>query len=445
MSESFGLLSLVPTLFVLITAIWMKRSLEPLILGTVVGYIMLFKADFGSKFLSGIQDTMAGETIRWIVLVVLLFGALISLLQYSGSVSAFANTLARRLKTRSQVLLSTWLLGLLIFIDDYLNALSVSSSMRAIVDKLKVSREMLAYVVDSTSAPICILVPFSTWAIFVSGLLEENGVASVGQGISVYIGAIPFMFYAWIAVIMVPLVASGKIPAMLAMNKAEITAQNSPQNVSSDTDASSYRGGIFGFIVPMASLIFFTLWFDTDVLTGASIALLVTFVLYSVYYRYSLTTLFDVSLDGMKNMLEVIAILVTSFALKDVNDMLGLTDYVIDIVTSHVIAGYLPALTFVSLALVAFCTGSFWGLYAIAVPIVIPLAYTTGTDISLMLGAVISAGAFGSHACFYSDSTVLSAKGSGCSTLAHALTQLPYVAIGGILSFTLFLICGFYY
>ena len=128
MSESFGLLSLVPTLFVLITAIWMKRSLEPLILGTVVGYIMLFKADFGSKFLSGIQDTMAGETIRWIVLVVLLFGALISLLQYSGSVSAFANTLARRLKTRSQVLLSTWLLGLLIFIDDYLNALSVSSS-----------------------------------------------------------------------------------------------------------------------------------------------------------------------------------------------------------------------------------------------------------------------------------------------------------------------------
>ncbi|NVK56864.1 MAG: sodium:proton antiporter [Alteromonadaceae bacterium] len=444
MSESFGAMSLLPTLFVLVTAIWLKRSLEPLVLGTIVGYIMLFKADFGSEFLSGMQRTMGGETIRWIILVVLLFGALISLLQFSGSVTAFANTLAKRIRNRSQVLLTTWFLGLLIFIDDYLNALSVSSSMRAVVDKLKVSREMLAYVVDSTSAPICILMPFSTWAIFVSGLLEDNGVATTGQGLVAYIGAIPFMFYAWIAVMLVPLVASGKVPPLFAMKKAEDVAKHRREAPSDDTDTSAHRGGIFGFLVPMASLIFFTLWFDTDVLMGATIALLITFLLYGLYYRYSMTTLFDVSIDGMKSMLEVIAILVTSFALKDVNDMLGLTNYVIEVATSHVIAGLLPAITFVSLALVAFCTGSFWGLYAIAVPIVIPLASTTGTNMSLMLGAVISAGAFGSHACFYSDSTVLSAKGAGCSTISHALTQVPYIAISGMLSLMLFLIFGFY-
>lgn len=445
MSESFGVMSLFPTFIVLATAIWLKRSLEPLVFGTIVGYIMLFKADFGREFLSGVQNTLGGDTIRWIILVVLLFGALISLLQFSGSVTAFANTLSRRIKTRKQVLLTTWGLGLLIFIDDYLNALSVGSSMRGLVDKLKVSREMLAYVVDSTSAPICILLPFSTWAIFVSGLLEDNGVAGAGQGLVAYIDAIPFMFYAWIAVVLVPLVASGNVPPIGAMKKAEVVAQNRGHNDLDSADTADHRSGVFGFVIPMISLIFFTLWFDTDILMGASVALLITLLLYSICYRYALTKLFDVSIDGMKSMLEVLAILVTSFALKDVNDMLGLTGYVIDLATSHVVTGLLPAITFACLALVAFCTGTFWGLYAIAVPIVIPLAQTTGTDISLMLGAVISAGAFGSHACFYSDSTVLSAKGSGCSTIDHALTQLPYVGIGGTLSLVMFVLFGFYY
>jgi len=446
MSESFGLLSLVPTVIVLCAAIWLKRSLEPLILGTIVGYIMVYQQNFSGEFLSGIQNTMGGETIRWIILVVILFGALIRLLQFSGSVNAFAEALSKRIKSRSQVLLSTYILGLLIFIDDYLNALSVGSSMRAIVDKLKISREMLAYVVDSTSAPVCILLPFSTWAIFVSGLLEDNSVAAAGEGLMAYISAIPFMFYAWVAVLLVPLVASGVVPPMLAMKKAEIAVlRNENSAIPTAQNLPQQKGGTYGFILPMTSLILFTLWFDTDILMGATLALVVTFILYTFYYRYRLTDLFEESIHGMGNMFEVIAILVMSFALKDINDVMGLTDYVIALATSHVTAVLLPAITFVSLAVVAFCTGTFWGLYAIAVPIVIPLAQSTGTDISLMLGAVISAGAFGSHACFYSDSTVLSAKGAGCTTVNHALTQLPYVIIGGALSLILFLFFGLYY
>lgn len=443
MVDSFGILSLIPTTVVLFTAIWLRRSLEPLVLGTIVGYIMLFGTGFTSEFLLGLQETLGGDTIRWIVLVVLLFGSLISLLQYSGSVSAFASALSKKMKSRSQVLLTTWGLGLLIFIDDYLNALSVGSSMRAIADKFNISREMLAYVVDSTSAPVCILLPFSTWAIFVSGLLEDSSIADVGQGLSVYIEAIPFMFYAWIAILLVPLVASGIVPPLLGMKKAEANAANTLQAKSENHNTQHHRGGIFGFVVPMVSLIFFTLWFGNDILMGATIALVITFILYALYYKYSLITLFDTSLDGMKSMFEVVAILVTSFALKDINNQLGLTDYVINAATTYALADLLPAITFISLALIAFCTGTFWGLYAIAVPIVIPLALSTGTNVSLMLGAVISAGAFGSHACFYSDSTVLSARGSGCTTINHALTQFPYVAIGGTISLILFLLFGY--
>ncbi len=148
-------------------------------------------------------------------------------------------------------------------------------------------------------------------------------------------------------------------------------------------------------------------------------------------------------LSGIKDMVEVIGILLMSFVLRDINDQLQLTQYVIGIVTTFVNPVVLPMITFIALSSVAFATGSFWGLYAVALPIVIPLAQTVGIDTHLMIGAVVSAGTFGSHACFYSDSTLLSAQGSGCSPMQHALTQLPYAVLAAALAALGYLAMGF--
>ncbi|MCR8924071.1 sodium:proton antiporter [Dasania sp. GY-MA-18] len=442
-----GISSLLPTLVVLISAVLLKRALEALIIGALVGFIMLQEHLFMAGFLNAVLQSMNNETVSWIVLTVAMFGSIITLLVKSGSANAFASSLTRYIKTGPQALLATWGLGLLIFLDDYLNALAVGSAMKKVTDKLKVSREMLAYVVDTTAAPVCILLPFSTWAIYVSGLLESNNVAAVGQGIHAYIGAIPYMLYAWVALLMPPLLATGKLPLLGGMRKAQARAQAGQSKPSGFIDAQdehaeggAAKGRFMHFVVPMLALIGFTWLFDIDILKGAFATLVLIIAMYSLQGLMKLHEIFDHCMTGVKSMVEVIAILIMSFVLKDVNDQLQLTPYVIDIATSWVNPLLLPLITFLALAIVAFATGTFWGLYAVALPVVIPLANTMGVDVYLMIGAVISAGAFGSHACFYSDSTILSAQGSGCPPMNHALTQLPYALMAASITAVGFLL-----
>ena len=444
MSEA-GLLSLLPTLIVVVAAIFLKRALDALILGAIVGFVMLSGHTFMSSFLDAVLQAMSDETVRWIILTVALFGSIVALLVRSGGATAFAQTLIKRIRSGPQALVVTWLLGLAIFIDDYLNALAVGNAMRRVTDKFKVSREMLAYVVDTTAAPVCILLPFSTWAIYVSGLLESNQVAASGEGIVAYINVIPYMFYAWIAVVMPPLVASGTIPLLGGMHKAERLAQSdngisADNNPGIDRPVSGNNNGRFShFVIPMLSLIFFTWLFDVDILKGAFVTLLLTIFLYRAQGLMPFSEIAETALGGIKDMVEVIAILVMSFVLKDVNDQLQLTQFIIGLVTSFVNPLLLPMITFLVLSIIAFATGTFWGLYAVALPIVIPIAEAMGVDVYLMVGAVISAGAFGSHTCFYSDSTLLSAQGSGCKPMQHALTQLPYAMLAATLTAVIYL------
>lgn len=433
-----AIICLLPTLVVIVLSAYLKRATEPLIAGCVVGYILIAPSEFGSLFLQGLGKSLANETVGWIILVIMLFGALIQLLIHSGGAKAFARYLGKAIKNRAHALLATWFLGLAIFIDDYLNALAVGSSMQGLADKYKISRAMLAYVVDTTAAPICILLPFSTWAVYVAGLLESNQLAEKGQGLDLYISAIPYMSYAWIALAMPVLMAFSKLPLLGVMARAESESQkveekkqseepqlqNGDDRVS-DKDDAGFKPAL-DFILPMLALIGFTWLFDVDVLKGAAVTLVLTIVWLRVRGGTNLLTLFDSSWTGAKQMFEVAVILVLSFVLKDINDQLKLTDFILDNSIHVLNATTLPVVTFLALSLIAFCTGSFWGLYAIAFPIVIPLAQSFSVDMSLMIGAVVSAGAFGSHACFYSDSTVLSAKACGCEPIEHALSQLPY-------------------
>ena len=435
-----GILALFPTLVVIALAVWSRRSLEPLLAGVIVGYAMIASSGVMTKTLDSAQSVLADGTMIWILLAVSLFGALTHLIVHSGGAQAFSGKLVHFVKNRRSALLTTWVLGLVIFIDDYLNALTVGSSMKGLTDEHKVSRQMLSYVVDTTAAPICVLIPLSTWAIYVAGLLEANGIAGEGEGMSVYISAIPYMLYPIIAALLVPLVAMSIIPAMGPMKKAEEKAARGESTITArggEMDIEyEFQGdpNIWNFVVPIVALIFFTWWFGVDILMGVSVALVVTLVLYGAQKVLTFNQMFDYAMEGIKGMLPALSIIVVSFMLKDVNDTLGLTDFVIDTVKPIMSAALLPVVTFAALALIAFATGSFWGMYAIALPIVLPLGAELGVNPSLTIGAVVSAGAFGSHACFYGDSTVLSATATDVEPLDHALTQLPYILIAAALA-----------
>ena len=316
--------------------------------------------------------------------------------------------------------------------------------MKAVTDRFRTSRAMLAYVVDSTAAPLCLLVPLSSWGAYFASLLEQNGVAPEGQGLSVFIDTIPYLFYPMVALLIVPLVALGFIPLLGAMRRAEAHAESTGDLGIVEDDAlaveETARGGMSVFFLPIIAMVFFTVFPSIDLLRGVIAGILVTFVHYAVMRVMPLGELFDTCIDGVKSMVPVLAMLLTLFVFVEANDRLGLTPYVIDAVSPFMTAQLLPVVVFITVSLLSFTTGSNWGVIAITMPIAFPLAQAFEVSIPLVMGALFSASGFGSHACFYSDSTVLSAQGAGCRTHEHAITQLPYALLGAAIAAILFVV-----
>ncbi len=436
---SFGWISLVPALVAIATAIVSRRPIESLLAGVLAGLLLLGPMDAVGNFSAILLAVMMDETIAWVIIVCGLMGSLITLLMRVGAASAFSRMLAARAHNREMALIYTWLLGLVIFIDDYLNALAVGSAMRKVTDRFGVSREMLAYVVDSTAAPMCMLVPVSTWAVFFSGVLEVSEVAAPGEGMALFISAIPFMLYPWIAIIMVPLVATGHIPALGPMRAAEargvvVDTVRHGDDFSFEEIDNGQRVGIHHFLVPILVMLGVSIYADLDVQIGVLVAVAATILMFGLQRLMAWTDMFDAVLDGIKIMVPALTIVIVAFMFKEVNDRLGLAPYVIGNVEPFMTAAALPLVVFVTMALISFATGSSWGVFAIAIPIVLPLAEAVGVSAPLAIGALMSASAFGSHACFYSDATVLAAQGSGCGVMEHALTQIPYALIAAVLS-----------
>ena len=316
--------------------------------------------------------------------------------------------------------------------------------MKAVTDRFRTSRAMLAYVVDSTAAPLCLLIPLSSWGAYFASLLEQNGVAAEGEGLSVFIETIPYLFYPMAALLIVPLVALGVIPLLGAMRAAEARAEASGDLGIVEDQALAVeetgRGGMSVFFFPIIAMVFFTVFPSIDLLRGVIAGILMTFVYYAFLRVMPLGELFDTCIEGVKSMVPVLAMLLTLFVFIEANDRIGLTPYVIEAVTPFMTAQLLPVVVFVTVSLLSFTTGSNWGVIAITMPIAFPLAQNFGVSIPLVMGALFSASAFGSHACFYSDSTVLSAQGAGCTTYEHAITQLPYALLGAAVAAILFVV-----
>lgn len=450
MTEAWVLL---PTLAVFALALATRRPIESLLSGTLVGAIMLNGWEFVGALAETSLRVLTDEDVAWVILVCGFMGSLIALLMRLGATGAFSERLTQRVQSKRSALFATWLLGITMFVDDYLNSLAVGSSMRKVTDRFRISREKLAYVVDSTAAPVSVIIPFSTWGVFFAGLIVANGIAEEGEGLNVYIQAIPYMFYAWAAVLLVPLVIMGVVPSLGPMRAAEARAEAGhpapPEAILIDkvNDAlepeEKPKTGLALFIIPMVVLIAATLYFDKDFLVGIYIALgsLAFYVIGS--RKLSLAETFDTILTGFKTMIEPLAVLVAAFMLKDVNDALGLAPYIVSTMTPWLSAESLAAAVFVSMALVSFLTGSNWGVFVIILPVVVALTEQLGGDIILILGATLSASTFGSHACFYSDATVLTAQATGCTPFQHAMTQIPYAAIGGAVAAIGYLALGY--
>jgi Na+/H+ antiporter NhaC len=450
----YGALGLIPTLVVIVLALWTRRTIESLLAGVVVGLVMLAPSDplgLGAEISLAV---MKNDTVGWVILVCGFMGSLIALFIRTGAVSAFTELVIACVRTRKGGLLTAWVLGIFVFVDDYLSAIAVGAAMRKVTDSFRTSREMLAYVVDSTAGPVSVVIPISTWAVFFGALLVENGVAAEGQGVQAYIAAIPYMFYAWAAIIAVPLVVLGVIPTIGPMRKAEVraaTGQTVPpgaEHIEAANQSISAKEGVRGnsaeFIVPMVVLAASTWYFDYDFLKGIYLTLALYVLMIAIRRTLTLEETYNAVLDGFKTMIEPLAALLAAYLLDEVNKRMDLSAYVIDLISPYMTAQLLPAAVFVSMGALSFATGSNWGIFVIVLPVVVTLSEAVGADMTVVIGATLSASAFGSHACFYTDATVLSAQSTGTTPYQHAITQLPFALMAFAVSAVAYLLVAWF-
>ncbi|GAB3120206.1 Na+/H+ antiporter NhaC family protein [Glaciibacter psychrotolerans] len=491
--NDFGALSLLPVICVLVVAVFTRRTLLALVCGTVVGSVLLGGFGFFDSWVHFVGASMSDETLQWLVTVVVLFGILITLFERSGAVNDFAVWAERFVNSRRKSLVLTYILGVVMFVDDYLNALAVGTSMKNLTDRYGVPRTLLGMLVKSTAAPICVIVPFSTWAIFFSGLLEAEGVTVNGSGFGAYLQAIPYIFFGWIMLVIGLLVAIGVFPMLGSVRtdseRAQRTGDVFPASMTAEEraeelgqDAAAEAGGLpiggrlgpdadgvlrpaaasgsvavleatgvarvrralpYNFVIPLVTMVAVTILTEVDVLKGTTAALLVAIVLYVIQRKMSIKQVMDAAFAGVSSMLFVILLSVLAFMVQKINIDLGLADFVISSTEPFMSGAWLPAIVFLVCGVYAYATGSFWDLAAIITPIVIPLALAMNVDPILAASAIFSGAALGSTTCLYGDGIILTSKAVGIKPFNLMGAILPYAGIAAALSFGLYIVFGF--
>ena len=446
-----GLIAIFIILFIITGAIATKKCVEFLIAGSLIATIVMYKGSFLTQWCAIIQKALADNV--WIIIICGLFGSLIALLQEAKGSFGFSRLVERLCNTEKKTLLTTFVLGILIFVDDYLNVLSIGVCMKGVFDKKKIPRETLAYMLDSTAAPVCVLLPFSTWAVFYASLFFEQDMivqAGFASGMDAYIHAIPFCFYPIFTLLIVLLFALGVMPKLGGMKNAYARVEATGKvysDASRKYNHEEYKGyeeegNIWDFVIPMAVLVGVAIA-TSDVLLAVVLALLVCFVIYVPRKVVRFDEFFNIVTRGFADMVPVCILLVVAFAVQAITQEMGLADYIIETMTPLLSAAAFPMITFILVAALGFTTGSFWGMCAVVTPIVFPLAAALGANPVLVMGAIVSGGAFGSHACFYGDATILASTGACIDNMEHTMSQLPYVLLASAFTLVGFLICGF--
>lgn len=449
---NYGIITLLPPIIIITFAVITRKTFEALLIGGVVAYVITAGAGFLPAYVDAIFGTMADNV--WMILVIGLFGSLISLLERSGGAIGFSKFIAKFANTPKKTLMASYLMGIAIFVDDYLNVLAIGTAMLPLADKQKVPREMMAYVIASTGASDCTVIPVSTWVVFYAGIFatmpELASYGAAGTGMEMYYHMVPTIFYGWTCLIVVPLVISGVIPIFGPMRKAYqrvaatgmVYSTESAKYNDTDQKEEDLKGGnLWFFVAPILLLVAVTLIVE-DLLYGLIAGILLIFIMVMITRKISFSEVSDAVFTGFGSMTQMIFITVAALTVKTAFDQLNLPNYVIEAVLPFMSPLLFPAITFILVAGLAFITGSCWGIPAVCAPILMPLALVGGANVILTASAIVSGGVFGSHACFYSDCTVLTSRATKIEVMEHNLTQIPYALISAALAIILYLIFG---
>ena len=444
----YGLISLVPVLVVIVSAIITKRALEPLILGTLVGFVILAKENFVVAYLDSLYGEL-GESSYYIIIFGL-FGIYIHLLEKANAISGFTKVGLRFARNKKKAGFLAWIMGLVFFLDNYFSILGAGISNREIADKNKMSREMFSFAINAVACCTCVLVPLSLWGVFMSGQIETTLGIDTGMGLSEIVKSIPFMFFAWVLLVFVLLYQFRIIKPFGPMKKAEERAETTgavlPEDLAAQAPANSDEDekpvNILNFIIPMASLIAVTL--VTQELTyGLIVGIVLCFILYIAQKLITAAEAFDAICKGFEEMFVVTALVISAFVLQNANDELGLAPFVVNSVVNVISAPLLPVIAFVLLMVLGFVTGSFWGMAAVCFPIMLPLAQALDANIYLTIGAVIAGCAAGSATCFYGDSVTLTCGLTKIRNIDYLRNALPMLIPPIIATIIIYIVAGF--
>lgn len=445
-----GFIAVIITICIIIGAIKTRRCVECMLIGSLTAAFFAYHENFLSEWCNVLQHVLAEEA--WVFLVCLLFGALIAQLTASRGSFGFSKYLEKLCNSDRKTILTAYIMGILIFVDDYLNVLSIGACMKKIFDDRKLPREALAYTLNSTGAPVCVLLPISTWAVFYANLFyQQENVKALGCAtpFAAYIKAIPFCFYPIITLLFVFLFAMGWMPKIGPMKKAFDRAKQTGKVYSDHSQKYNHTtayeegtdGNIWYFLIPMGVLVALAV-ITGNILVSVVLALVVCFILYIPSKVMTADEFMNNTIKGFSDMLPVLTMLLVTFVLKDICGQMGMTEYIVEKAEPFLFPVIFPAMVFILGAVLAFSTGSDWGMSSIITPIVFPLGAVIGANPVLIMAAEISGGTFGSHACFYSDATLLAAQSAGIDSMEHALSQLPYNLIACGLSIIGFVIVG---
>ena len=464
--DNYGILSLAPALIAVILAFITREALFSILCGVLVG-LLITGQDLLFGFTGIIQSALGNADFIWVIGIEVFIGIMVAFFQKSGAISAVANKLNEKLHITPRIAqVMGAALGVLIFFSDYFSPLFVGNVMRPITDKAKVSREKLAWLCDCTSAPVCITLPFTAWGVYVAGLVVGFGTfATAEAGQNAVIHASVFQLYGILTIIMIFLVALGFIPDFGPMKKAEerarttgkVIADGSTPMLSNELDNIKPKEGfkpniVLHFLIPAIIIICTTI--GTYVVMGSA-KTLEAFVLAVAYQAivlliqkaFDIREMIQVATEGIKSVVSAMLILSLAYCINAISKTLGTANFVISVTESWMTPATLLAMTFAVCAFISFFTGTSWGVYAIMIPIAMPLAFSMsgGVEGSLVyaeIAAVMGGGAFGDHCSPLSDTTILSSLGAGSDHVDHVKTQLPYALSVAVLCLIGYIIIG---
>ena len=465
--------ALVPPVIAIALALITKEVYSSLFIGIVVGGLLYsnfsFEGTINQVFSGGFISVLADGYNMGIIIFLVLLGTMVALMNNAGGSAAFGRWASEHIKTRVGAQLATILLGVLIFIDDYFNCLTVGSVMRPVTDGHKVSRAKLAYLIDATAAPICIIAPISSWAAAVSGFVEGE------DGLSLFVSAIPYNYYAILTIVMmvgmVLLKTEFGSMAKFEQNALQgdlFSKEEHPFAGKDDNVDANPNGKVIDLVFPIVALIiccvigmiwsggffagegFITAFSGSDASVGLAVgsffALIITIIMYMVRRVLPFKKCMDCLIDGFRAMVPAILILTMAWTLKAMTDSLGAKVFVETAMQSTAgdLQKFLPAIIFLVGCFLAFSTGTSWGTFGILIPIVVGVFQNTNHELMIIAISACMAGAVcGDHCSPISDTTIMASAGAQCDHVNHVSTQLPYAIVAAAVSFVSYLIAGF--